>query len=143
MSNHYHVLLRSSAVTLARSFGRVQSSFGRFRNRRLRSRGPTWQSRYQAKLVEDKRYLMRLIADIHLNPVQAGMVDDPAEHELSGHRELLGLVDFGLISRDHALSIYGHSENEALQSYRAALGAASEEGREWLKCRRSSENSGS
>ncbi len=31
----------------------------------------------------------------------AGMVDDPTEHELSGHRELLGLTDFGLISRDH------------------------------------------
>jgi len=30
-------------------------------------------------MVEDPRYFDRLIVYIHLNPVVAGMVDDPAE----------------------------------------------------------------
>ena len=33
-----------------------------------------------ARLVEDPHYLARLIAYIHLNPVEAGLVEDPAEH---------------------------------------------------------------
>jgi putative transposase len=49
-----------------------------------------WQSRYKAKLVEDEAYLYQLIAYIHLNPVSAGLAQDPAEWSWSGHQEVLG-----------------------------------------------------
>jgi putative transposase len=81
LPNHFHVVVRTSAVSLARSFGRVQSAFGRWRNRALRSKGPTWQSRYRAKFIEDESYLRQLIAYVHLNPVSAGLVQDPAEYK--------------------------------------------------------------
>ena len=129
--NHYHVVLRSSAVSLARTFGRIQSGFGRWRNRSLRTRGPTWQSRYKAKLVEDESYLMRLIAYVHLNPVTAGMCNDPAEHQLSGHRELLDLSDFGVIARDEVLLLYGDTVRAAQSSYVSTIGAFLES-EDWL-----------
>jgi len=54
--------------------------------------GPVWQSRYKAKLVEDQRYFDQLMVYIHLNPVKAGMVEDPARYRWSGHRELIRKV---------------------------------------------------
>ena len=42
--------------------------------------GPLWQGRYRARLVEDQRYLDRLLSYIHLNPVTAGLAEDPAEY---------------------------------------------------------------
>ena len=42
---------------LARSMGHLQSRFGAEHNRRWRSSGPLWQSRYKAKLVESEESL--------------------------------------------------------------------------------------
>lgn len=134
LSNHYHVVLRTSAVSLARSFGRIQSGFGRWRNRTLQSRGPTWQSRYKAKLVEDESYLLQLIAYVHLNPVSAGLVDDPAEYLLSGHRELVGLGGARLIAKDEVLSLYGETEREAQSSYVSTIGALADS-EDWVGAR--------
>jgi putative transposase len=86
MSNHYHLAVRAGPVPLSRTMGYVQARFGQVYNRRHRSSGPRWQSRYKARLVEDPRYLDRLIVYIHLNPVVAGLVDDPAAYTFSGHR---------------------------------------------------------
>lgn len=133
LPNHYHVVLRSSAVPLARTFGRIQSGFGRYRNRVLGSKGPTWQSRYKAKLVGDESYLMQLVAYVHLNPVVAGLVDDLADYRHSGHLEVLGMEDLGLVARDLVLSMYGATEEEALRNYGAALAAAGEWQADWLR----------
>lgn len=90
MPNHFHTALRVGPVPLWRSFGWSQARFGQGYNRRHRSSGPLWQSQFKARLVEDERYLGQLIAYIHLNPVTAGLVRDPSDYPLSGHRELLG-----------------------------------------------------
>jgi len=90
MSNHYHMAVRAGPVPLSRTTGYVQARFGQRFNRRHRSSGPRWQSRYKAQTVEDPQYLDWLIIYIHLNPVIAELVDDPAEHPFSGHREPLG-----------------------------------------------------
>jgi REP element-mobilizing transposase RayT len=90
MGNHYHLALRTASVPLWRTIRLVQWRFARQHNRRRRQLGPVWQGRYQVRLVEEERYLLQLIAYIHLNPISAGLVADPAAYPWSGHRELLG-----------------------------------------------------
>jgi REP element-mobilizing transposase RayT len=124
MSNHYHLALRTSAVPLARTMGYVQSRFGQGYNRRHRSSGPRWQSRYKARMVEDAQYLDYLIVYIHLNPVFPGLVNDPAEHAFSGHRELLGKVKQPLIDVDGVLAGYGDTVRTARRAYVKALKGA-------------------
>jgi REP element-mobilizing transposase RayT len=46
MSNSSHLAVRTGPVPLARSMAYVQSRFGASSNRRRRSSGPLWQSRY-------------------------------------------------------------------------------------------------
>ena len=133
MSNHYHLALRTGAVPLARTMGYVQSRFGQGYNRRHRSSGPRWQSRYKARIVEDARYLDHLIVYIHLNPVVAGSVDDPAEHSFSGHRELPGKVKQPLIDVEGVLAGYGDTVRTGRRAYVKALkGARQDEWRDEL-----------
>jgi REP element-mobilizing transposase RayT len=121
MSNHFHLGVRIGPVPLARTMGFVQSRFGQGYNRRWRSSGPLWQSRYKARLVETEGDLQRLIAYIHLNPVTAGLVSDPMGYRYSGHSELMGKTDAGLIAVDEVLSVYGDRVGPARRAYVRAL----------------------
>ncbi|HSM43404.1 MAG TPA: transposase, partial [Acidimicrobiia bacterium] len=126
MSNHYHLAIRTSAVPLWRGLHHVQCTFSRGFNRRRGRTGSLWQSRYQAKLVEDDRYLGRLIAYVHLNPVRAGAVSDPVEHGFGGHREIVKRVSEPLVDIDDVLLCYGESERQARRSYLSAMAAGVE-----------------
>jgi len=129
MSNHYHLALRAGPVPLSRTIGFVQSRFGQSYNRRWKSSGPLWQSRYKSRLVEDGRYYQQLIAYIHLNPVTAGVVDDPGEYSYSGHLELLGMRDNPLIAVDTVLAEFGENLRSARRTYVRTLRAETES--EW------------
>jgi REP element-mobilizing transposase RayT len=117
MANHYHIALRTGPVPLSRSIGFVQFRFGQDYNRRHRSSGPLWQSRYRAKAVEDEGYLQQLVAYIHLNPVTAEVVADPAQYRRSGHRDLLGRTASPLVDCDQTLSLYGATLRAARRCY--------------------------
>jgi putative transposase len=124
MSNHYHLALRTGPVTLSRTMGYVQARFGQQYNRRWRSSGPLWQSRYKARLVEDSRYLSQLIAYVHLNPVVANVVEDSTGYPYSGHRELIKKTPNPLIDTDETLRIYGDTLRTARRNYVSALKSA-------------------
>jgi hypothetical protein len=67
---------------------------------------------------------------IHLNPVAAKLVDDPADHRWNGHRELLGVEDLGVIDREEALAPFGPTLGRARRAYVRALRADREA--EWI-----------
>ena len=124
LSNHFHFAVRTSAVPLSRTMRTLQGGYARAFNRRWQRSGPLWQSRYQTRLVDSQRYLERLIFYIHLNPVRAGLVEDPAEHVFCGHREVLGKVHDPLLDVDDALQSFGATTKSARRSYLKRLNAA-------------------
>lgn len=130
MSNHYHLVIRTGAVALARTLGSVQARFGQAHNRRHRSSGPLWQSRYKARRLEDAREVVQAIAYVHLNPVAASLVENPADYARSGHRELIGKAPPRLVDVDATLGMYGTTAGRARRSYLATLKRARDAG--WL-----------
>ena len=67
-----------------------------------------------------------MIVYIHFNPVAAGLVDDPAHHAFSGHRELLGKVKQPLIDVEGVLAGFGDTVRSARSAYVRALKGARE-----------------
>ena len=124
MSNHYHVALRTTGVPLWRSMASIQGLISKGHNRRHQVFGPLWQGRYKARFVEDEKYLLQLVAYVHLNPVLAGLVDDPAAYMWSGHSEILGKKKTRLVDIDETLLMYGVNRRGARGSYVRALKAA-------------------
>ena len=130
LSNHYHMAIRTGCVPLWRTMASIQGRCSKGFNRRHGVLGPLWQGRYRARLVEDEIYLQQLVAYVHLNPVKAGLVEDPAHYRWSGHGELLGRRRAPLLDADETLSIYGESRREARRIYARTL--RGEGDREWL-----------
>ena len=106
----------------------LQGTFSRRFNRRWRRTGPLWQSRYQARVIDDQRYFDQVIVYVHLNPVRAGLADDPADYVFSGHRELMGRVKNSLVDVDNTLINFGDSLRTARKQYSARVRAGMEEG---------------
>ena len=126
MSNHYHFVIRTSAVPLSRSMHSIQSSFGHRFNRRFRRTGGVWQSRYQAKLVDEGGYLAKVILYVHLNPIQAGAVENLADDVFCGHREIVRRIRKPLIDVDDVLLCFGTSTRSARRVYGSSIRAGIE-----------------
>lgn len=123
MANHYHLVIRRSTVDVASGLHWLQGRFSRSFNRRWRRSGSLWQSRYHAKHIDEQRYLSQAILYVHLNPVRAGVVDEPADYPFSGHREIVRRVRRPLVDVDHALLSFDERRSWARRAYMAGIQA--------------------
>ena len=123
MSNHYHLVLRTSSVPLWRGMHYLQNTFSREFNRRNGRTGGLWQSRYHAKQVDEQRYLSQAVLYVHLNPVRAGVVSDPAQHHHSGHREIVKRARRPLVDVEDTLLSFGQTVRSARRAYRSSIRA--------------------
>lgn len=87
MTNHVHLLVTPQRVggvsAMMQHLGRRYVQY--FNHRWCRS-GTLWEGRFKSCIVQDRDYLLQCYRYIELNPVRAGMVDDPAEYRWSSHR---------------------------------------------------------
>ncbi|NCD33119.1 MAG: transposase [Spartobacteria bacterium] len=68
----------------------VKQRFSCWYNRRCGRYGTLWDRRFKSVLVEDGVALCTMAAYIEMNPVRAGMVDDPKVYRFCGLGEALG-----------------------------------------------------
>ena len=68
----------------------VLQRFTRWFNRKHERTGTLWEQRYKSVIVESGAAARTMAAYIDLNPVRAGMVEDPAEYRWSSYGEAVG-----------------------------------------------------
>lgn len=124
MTNHVHML---ATPKLPNAVSRLMQSIGRryvqYVNRTYRHSGTLWEGRFKASLVNAEEYLLLCYRYIELNPVRAGMVQDPSEYVWSSYR-WHGLGEPNALIKDHALYLgLGPDDSLRLQAYRALFRA--------------------
>lgn len=90
MENHAHLAIRVGDAPLSRIVQNLAFRYTRAYNRRAGRVGHLFQGRFRSLLVDRDAYLLELVRYIHLNPVRAGLVSEPASWAWSGHRAYLG-----------------------------------------------------
>jgi REP-associated tyrosine transposase len=90
MSNHLHLAMQVAEVSLSKILQNLSFRYTRWVNRQQGRMGHLFQGRYKALLVDADSYLLELVRYIHLNPVRAGLVDEPSAYPWSGHWAYLG-----------------------------------------------------
>ena len=103
MDNHFHLLVTPETDEgLPLMMQAVGRAYVRYFNLRHQRTGTLWEGRYRSNLIESERYLLACMVYIDLNPVRAGMVDQPADFKWSSYRHCIGQVSDKLVT-PHAL----------------------------------------
>ena len=117
MENHVHLAIQVNQVPLAKIMQNLSFRYTRWLNKQQNRIGHLFQGRYKALLVDAEAYLLELIRYIHLNPVRAGLVQDPARYPWSGHNAYLGERQIDWLTTSWVLSQFADRLAVARQRY--------------------------
>ena len=132
LTNHAHILLRSSEIGLSGYMRRLLTGYAISYNRRHRRWGHLFQNRYKSIICDEDAYFTELVRYIHLNPLRAKLVkslDKLDRYRWSGHGVLMGKVNNEWQDRDYVLKWFGQKEAEAKKAYRNYVKKGIDEGR--------------
>lgn len=89
LPNHFHFLMETRKTSLSQFMARLLTSYSVYFNKRHKRVGPLFQNRFKSKLVQKDDYFLVLSRYIHLNPVKAGLIDDPFVYSYSSLPEYI------------------------------------------------------
>lgn len=92
MGNHYHFVVQTHRANLSQLMRQINGVYTQGFNRRHAKVGHVFQGRFKALVVDRDAYLLEVCRYVELNPVRAGMVDDPAAWPWSSCCAHLGLA---------------------------------------------------
>ena len=132
LTNHAHILLRSSEIGLSGYMRRLLTGYAISYNRRHRRWGHLFQNRYKSIICDEDAYFTELVRYIHLNPLRAKLVkslDKLDRYRWSGHGVLMGRVNNEWQDRDYVLKWFGKKEAAAKKAYRNYVQKGIDQGR--------------
>jgi REP element-mobilizing transposase RayT len=101
MPTHYHFVLRQDGEAAVSTFiQRLFQTYTQAFNNQEGRKGALFEGRFRHVLVDRDEYVTHLCRYVHLNPVAAGLVADPAEWLYSNYQEWIGARPGTLV--DHA-----------------------------------------
>ena len=93
----------------------------RFVNMMERRSGSLWEGRYKSSPVNAGEYLLACCRYVELNPLRAGMVDDPAQYRWSSCPTKVGLKVQAWLDLDPFYLSLGKSAEQRAKKYAAWL----------------------
>jgi putative transposase len=128
MPNHLHLALQMGREPLSRGLQSLSLRYTRHINRTQDRFGHLFQGRYKALLVDADSYGLALVRYIHLNPVRARLVANPADYAYSGHLGYLGKLTFAFLTTDWVLGQFDERPASARARYARFVAAGMSEG---------------
>ncbi|UCH24023.1 MAG: transposase [Deltaproteobacteria bacterium] len=119
--SHFHLLLRTGNMPIARIMQRLLTGYAAYYNRRYQRHGHLFQNRYKSILCQEDTYLLELVRYIHLNPLRAKIVSSLEgldRYRYCGHGRLIGRKRDQWQDTDTVLSLFGKRAGSARKLYR-------------------------
>jgi putative transposase len=87
MRNHVHLVLETTEMggSLAEIMKGINLSYAQYYKRRYKHIGHFWQDRYKSIIISKDDYLLACGSYVELNPVRAGIVEDPKDYRWSSY----------------------------------------------------------
>jgi putative transposase len=115
MDNHTHLLLKEGLEPLATTMKKIGTSYVYYYNWQYNRKGHLFQDRYKSEPVEDDTYFLTVLRYIHLNPIKAGIADDPASYPYSSYTEYTNRAN--LINPIFALNMFHQDKDQAIEEF--------------------------
>ena len=122
MKNHLHLILRITEKTnLAKVMQGISLSYHHYYRRKNGYVGHLWQGRFKSPIIEDDQYLLTAALYVEKNPVEAGLVKDPAEYRWSSYRHYAFGETNSIVDTDPIYEDMGKTAKECQQAYRELM----------------------
>jgi REP-associated tyrosine transposase len=118
MTNHYHLVIRTTEPNLAAGMHRLNALYAQRFNRRHGRVGHLFQGRYKARLLQCGDGLLAAIRYAVRNPVRARLCERPEQWRWSSQAAVLGLVPPGRVAVAELLRLFHHDRQIARKLYR-------------------------
>ena len=84
MQDHLHALLvPRDGTSISQVMQSIKGYTARLVNEQLERRGPLWQRSFYDRMIRDERQLLKTVEYVHMNPVMAGLVENPEKYPFS------------------------------------------------------------
>lgn len=132
MTNHYHLLVETPDANLSRIMKQINGIYTQRFNRRHQHVGHVFQGRFKSIVVDKDAYLLELCRYIVLNPVRAGMNDDPGQYRWSSFKATAGMIKTPhFLTTDWILSRFAKTRPQAQAQYRRFVRAGKKKEAPW------------
>ena len=128
MTNHIHLAIEVADKPLSAIMQNLSFRYTQWLNWKRKRSGHLFQGRFKAVLVEADSYLLELVRYINLNPVRAGMTDDPFAYEWSSHKAYCGVEIIPWLSTEFVLGQLASTGQAAARAYQDFAADGLEEG---------------
>lgn len=119
MGTHYHLVLDVPDEGLPRAMHWLNGTYAQQFNRRHGRWGHLCGARYTITPIETKLQLIRTAAYVALNPVRAGMCENPEDYPWSSYRGAAGLArQFDFVDDRELLAFFGDDRTSASRRFR-------------------------
>ncbi|MCQ1528792.1 transposase [Lutispora saccharofermentans] len=118
MDNHYHIIIQTFDKKLQEIMHQINNKYSKYFNGKYNRVGHVFQGRYKAILVQDERYMLKLLRYVHQNPVRAGLCRLVEEYKWSSdiyYRENIKgfintLIIYNMLDKDTIGAIHKYKE---------------------------------
>jgi putative transposase len=118
MTNHVHLLLTPSTQDGCSGLMKyVGQLYAQYVNRNYNRTGGLWEGRFRSCLVQSSSYLLTCYRYIELNPVRAGLVQQPQDYRWSSYRANTHTGSRGMITPHEEYLRLGATDGERRNAY--------------------------
>ena len=121
MPNHFHFLVEEKRMTIAKLMGRIFTSYGVYFNKKYKRQGPVFADRFKSKLIQKDNYFMQVSRYIHLNPIEARLVNDPLKYPYSSLAEYAGESTRKIINLSKVTALLGERKTRISEYLRFVM----------------------
>ena len=120
IGNHVHLIIEPSEKggRLADIMKGINLSYALYFKREHRHTGHFWQDRFKSILISKDDYLLACASYVELNPVRAGIVEDPKEYPWSSYNYYAYGKRDAVTDEDPVYNEFSRSETERRKLYR-------------------------
>ena len=115
MNDHYHLILKSSDVSISKFMQRLNSNYARYFNKSSKRKGVVFYRRYASVIAQEGKRLEELIRYVHRNPVRCKdcTLEELDQYQWSGHHAVINGSNNGIIDVCSFLRLFGTSTSIA------------------------------
>jgi len=119
MPNHIHMILKVTKDTnLAKLMKQINISYVYHFKKKYSYYGHFWQDRYKSLIIDKDEYLLMCGKYIELNPVKAGLVNDPKDYPYSSYNFYVNDVRSAILHKNPLYEDMANTDKERQAYYK-------------------------